>query len=261
MNATQDLTESVKKMLAAVQYLCGTNFHSFWLYGSLVLDDFRPGWSDIDFLALTNSPLTPVQAEQLLGLRQQLSEQEPPVPYARSFEGIFVSISEYLTRQYTRLVYWGTSGQRITDRYPEDPFAQFELARYGKCIFGSPNRQILTEPDPAALTEAVRHHYLSIRRCAGQTDESLYSCGWLLDIARCLYTLRHFDVIGKTQAGQWALENHLFPDEEPLRKALMIRKNPAAYKDRSDIREWLRSLGQTVRQYADVLEKALQNAG
>ena len=48
-------------------------------------------------------------------------------------------------------------------------------------------------------------------------------------------------------------------DETPLRKTLEIRQNPLAFKDREDIRLWLKSLGPIVQQYADVLEHELQS--
>lgn len=114
------------------------------------------------------------------------------------------------------------------------------------------------EPTRAELIDAVRQHCEGIRRYAMETDERLYSCGWLLDIARCMYTLRYGSVISKTRAGAWALEEHLFAEEAALQKTLLIRKDPLAYRDRPDIRSWLRSLGPTVQRYADVLEKELQ---
>ena len=84
--------------------------------------------------------------------------------------------------------------------------------------------------------------------------------GWLLDIARCIYTLRTGDVIAKTQAGLRALEEHLFPDEEPLRKTLEIRQNPRAFTGTEELNGWLKSLGPVVQRYADVLEQELQRA-
>ncbi|MBQ3868942.1 MAG: DUF4111 domain-containing protein, partial [Clostridia bacterium] len=119
---------------------------------------------------------------------------------------------------------------------------------------------ILPTPSREELINAVRGHYDAIRKYAVETNESLYSCGWLLDIARCIYTLRQNDVISKTQAGFWALEEHLFSDEAPLRKALEIRQNPSSFKDRADIMLWLKELGPVVQLYADVLERELQNA-
>ncbi|MBR3106569.1 MAG: DUF4111 domain-containing protein [Clostridia bacterium] len=233
------------------------SLHSVWLYGSIVLDDFQPGWSDIDLIALATDPITPEQADRLVTLRQALTEEEPSNRYYRWMEGIIVPVSEYQNQAFTRLVYWGTSGQRITDKYRSDPFARFELAKYGRLVFGSADKALFPLPDQAELTAAIQRHYETIRTFAVQTDESLYSCGWLLDIARCIYTLRHHDVIGKTQAGKWALSQHLFPDEAPLKTALLIRQSPLVYKDRPEIRQWLGGLGSVVQRYADVLEKEL----
>ncbi len=254
------LDHAIKRMTDRIAGIMNNNVHSIWLYGSIVLDDFQPGWSDIDILVLSNAQITEQQAEQLAGLRQAMTEAEPDHPYYRSFEGIIADRNEYLKGSFSRLVYWGTSGQRITDRYQQGAFSSYELAKYGRSVYGENDRGIFTEPSAAELRSAVRQHYESIRRYAVQTDEKLYSCGWLLDIARCIYTLRHNDIIAKTRAGLWALEKHIFADEEPLKKALEIRRDPAAYRDKEDVKQWLKGLGPVVQQYADVLERELRMA-
>ena len=251
------MNQSIEKMAAKIAGILDGNVHSVWLYGSAVLDDFRPGWSDIDLLALTSKPITEEQARELLTLRQTMAEAEPENRYYRCFEGIIADQAEYLSGRFTKLVYWGTSGQRIADRFQQDVFSAYELAKYGRSVYGSDNRSIFTAPSAAEMTAAIRFHYDTIRRYAVQTDERLYSCGWLLDIARCIYTLRNHDVIAKTKAGFWALSEHLFADEEPLRKALEIRQNPSAYKDREDVKQWLKGLGPAVQRYADVLQQEL----
>ncbi|MBR5109792.1 MAG: nucleotidyltransferase domain-containing protein [Clostridia bacterium] len=227
-----------------------------WLYGSVALDDFRLGWSDIDFVALIHGPISENQAERLLTLRQDMLKTEPRNLYYRSFEGVIASLDEYRSQSFQRLVYWGTSGQRITDRYIPDPFSLFELSKYGIPVYGG-KPWILPAPGKEELASAVRRHYDTIRKYACQTDESLYSCGWLLDIARCIYTLRHYDVISKTQAGIWALEEHLFPDDTPLRKTIEIRQHPLSFKGREDIKLGMKELGPVVQNYADVLEHEL----
>ena len=182
---------------------------------------------------------------------------EPDNLYYRSFEGMIADKNEYLEGSFPRLVYWGTSGQRIADRCQQDVFAAYELAKIGQCVYGKNDRSIFLQPSETDLRAAVKQHYESIRKYAVQTDEKLYSCGWLLDIARCIYTLRHNDVIAKTQAGLWALTEHAFDDEQPLRKALEIRQNPAAYKDKEYVKLWLKGLGPVVQQYADVLQREM----
>ncbi len=249
------LSELIKNIVSVME----GNVYGIWLYGSTVMDDYRPGWSDIDFAALTETEISKKQAEELLMLRQKLQEQHPDNPCYRAMEGIIANREEYCRQSYRRLVYWGTSGQRITDAFFHDAFLRLELARYGKAIYGG-NPWVLPEPEPQELIRAVRSHYETIRKYAAQTDERLYSCGWLFDIARCIYTLRYKDVIAKTQAGKWALREHIFPMEEQLRKAIQIREEPLRFKDDPQVRKWLSGLGEVVQKYADVLEKELNTA-
>ena len=252
------MLQAIQKMMREIDSRADGHVYGAWLYGSVVLDDFQQGWSDIDFVALIDGPVSESQAEKLLMLRQDMLIAEPDNPYYRSFEGIIANLYEYRSRSFQRLVYWGTSGQRVTERYKPDVFSLFELAKYSKPIYGD-KAWILPAPGREELVNAVRGHYDAIRKYAVETNESIYSCGWILDIARCIYTLRQNDVISKTQAGFWALEEHLFSDDAPLRKTLEIRKNPSSFKDRADIILWLKELGPVVQLYADVLEHELQN--
>lgn len=251
------MLNSVSKMMNEISVILEGNILGAWIYGSVVFDDFQLGWSDIDFVALANTPISDIQAEKLLSLRQDMLKREPDNLYYRSFEGVITSIDEYYSQSFKRLVYWGTSGQRITDRYNPDSFSLLELARFSKPVYGE-KAWILEAPDKKELINAVQKHYDSIRKYAVQTDESIYSCGWLLDISRCIYTLRYNDVISKTQAGIWALEEHLFADEAPLKKTLEIRQNPLLFKNMEDTKLWLKELGPVVQCYADVLDQELQ---
>ena len=251
--------QAISRMVHEITAVMDGRVYGIWLYGSAVLDDCRLGWSDIDFVVLTDGEISGPQAQSLLTLRQKMLNDEPHNPYYRSFEGVIADKDEYSRGSFRRLVYWGTSGQRITDRYVPDAFSRFELARYGKTVYGG-NPWILPAPDREELVKAVRAHYETIRKYAVQTDETLYSCGWLLDIARCIYTLRYNDVIAKTQAGTWALEEHLFTDEDDLKRTVEIRENPLGFKDSEETNRWLKGLGPAVQRCADVLERELEEA-
>ena len=246
------MKSSMETMISSIVSILGGSVHSIWLYGSVVHDDFRFGWSDIDFNAYANAPLTDAQAEKLLTLRQSLGAQNPESPYFRCFEGVITTLGND-----SRTVYWGTSGQRIVARYEPDTFDEYELWKYGVSVYGSDDKSIFRCPSWEEMIEAIRRHYNAIRTCAVQTDKRLYSCGWLLDIARCIYTLHNHDVIAKTKAGEWALSEHLFPHEEALRKTLTIRRDPLRYKDLLETQAWLENLGPIVQDCADVLEKEL----
>ena len=69
-----------------------------------------------------------------------------------------------------------------------------------------------------------------------KTGRSIYSFGWILDIARCIYTLRTGKIIVKTDVVEWALENNLCPDPDALRIALEIRRSLLEHKEDKHLR-------------------------
>lgn len=233
--------------------------HSVYLYGSCVMDDFRPGWSDIDVLCLTTAPLSEVQKESLLCLRQSLCK-EYGNPLFRAIEGVMMPLEGFLTSNSGPLVYWGTSGQRILNRYQMDPFSLYNVKHFGKCVYGKDIKSAFTDVSFPMLVDAIRFHLQTIRQHAQTTDDSLYSCGWMLDIARCLYTLRHQTIISKTKAGFWALEQHLCPEPHQMKQTLILRQTPSKRANDPSVKDWLRSLGPSVQRFADVLEKELMKS-
>lgn len=256
MNST--VLEKSEVLYREISALLGTQ-PSFYLYGSMTMNDYRPGWSDIDLLCLTPAPVTEDAAGMLVNLRQALQEQYHDKLY-RSFEGAILQEEAFQNGTPCTAVYWGTSGQRIQKGYALDCFSRYELLTSGILLFGEDHRSRWELPGYDELRSAVHSHYDSIRLNAAKTGESLYSCGWLLDIARCLYTLRTGKVIAKTAAGEWALEAGLCPSPEAMEKALAIRKNPELFFTDSDCRKWCGALDPEIQKFADVLERELKRS-
>ena len=234
---------------------------TIYVYGSSALNDFQLGWSDIDILVLTDRQITENQAKMLVGLRQAMLEREPGNPYYRCFEGGMLTLDAFLHKGMDRVVYWGTSGERITDSYLFDSFCMTELIESGVLLLGKDIRPRLKAPAFDNLYADVRHHYEAIRKNAQKTGRSFYSFGWMLDIARCIYTLRTGRIIAKTEAGEWALENNLCPDTDALRIVLKVRRNPLDYKDNKQILDYAETLAEPIQRFADVLEKELFLSG
>lgn len=230
---------------------------SVHLYGSCVMDDFQPGWSDIDLLCFTDSPISPSQADSLLLLRQHMTEETGNSLFRR-IEGAVLPVDHFETNQQTNIIYWGTGGQRMLQHYSLDAFSFFSLRHFGKCIFGVDCTKHLPAVSFSDLVEEMHHHLSSIRIHALQTNESLYSCGWLMDIARCLYTLRYKTLISKTEAGKWALEQHLCPEPHQMEQTLAVRQNPSKALKNPAALHWLNSLGPSIQKFADVLENELK---
>ena len=262
LNSERQLRQvSINKMVREINGILSDCEPSIYMYGSSALNDFRLGWSDIDILVLTEKQITEKQAQKLVGLRQAMLEREPGNPYYRCFEGGMLTLDAFLHKGTDRVVYWGTSGERITDSYLFDSFCMTELIESGVLLLGKDIRPQLKVPTFDNLYADVRHHYETIRKYAQKTGRSFYSFGWMLDIARCIYTLRTGRIITKTEAGEWALENNLCPNSDALEFSLKVRRNPLDYKEKKQVFDYAETLAEPIQRFADVLEKELILSG
>ena len=262
LNSERKLRQvSINKMVREINGILSDCEPSIYMYGSSALNDFQLGWSDIDILVLTEKQITEKQAQMLVGLRQAMLEREPGNPYYRCFEGGMLTLDAFLHGGTDRVVYWGTSGERITDSYLFDSFCMTELIESGVLLLGKDIRPQLKVPTFDNLYADVRRHYETIRKYARKTGRSFYSFGWMLDIARCIYTLRTGRIITKTEAGEWALENNLCPNPDALEFSLKVRRNPLDYKEKKQVFDYAETLAEPIQRFADVLEKQLILSG
>lgn len=254
-----EMKESIEKMLREIEAILVDNEISIYFYGSVALNDFKLGWSDIDFLCLTKEPITRSQAEKLLYLRQNLKRTTPENLYYQSFEGAFLSLDTFLNKTNDVVVYWGTSGQKITHVYVLNSFSMMSLIDYGILVYGEDMRSNLKYPTENEIKKDIEFHLNTIRNVAIKTNRSLYSLGWLFDIARCIYTIRTGKIIAKTCALEWALDQQICPNIDLAQKALEIRKNPMLFDGQEKFMLWFESLGDDVQKFADRLEFELEN--
>lgn len=253
------MEQTLSLMTCAIAQILAANNPSVYLYGSCVLEDFRPGWSDIDLVVLTETPISHPQAGQLLMLRQTLTNAHPGDLHFRACEGSMLSFDAFTKGHPDTVVYWGTSGQRITDRYCPDAFSRWQLHHSARLLHGKDILANFPIPTPSDLHHAVAHHLRTILN-HGQGSRSVYAFGWLLDTARGLYTLRHNAVISKTAAGKWALEQRLCPDEDALRLALQVRQAPSLIHDDGMLMQ-AEALTPAIAAFAAVLRRELEVRG
>ena len=253
------MQQTIRQMTEALTAALAPMEPSIYLYGSAAQGDFRPGWSDIDLLALTPAPMTAHQAQTLLTLRQNLPVIYPNATYARACEGAILPLEALTNSTPLTCVYWGTSGQRITTGYAPDVFCLWQLHHGGQLLHGPDVRDTLPKPTPGELHQGVAQHLQSILT-HGQGARSLYAFGWLLDTARGLYTVMNNAVIAKTAAGEWALAQGLCPDAAALRLALAVRRNPALMQQEAVARQ-AEGLTPAIAGFADVLRRELLARG
>ena len=169
------MQNSISNMVQRMANILSPCAPSIYLYGSVVLDDFKLGWSDIDILVLTQVPISEEQAYQLVNLRQTMLDDEPGNPYYRAFEGGMLTVNAFLSGEPDRVVYWGTSGERITTRHYFDSFSMCQLLDSGILLYGDDVRTQMTRPTYSDLKTDVRRHYEVIRQYAQKTERDLYS--------------------------------------------------------------------------------------
>ena len=246
------MEQSINIMATRIADILRDHNPSIFLFGSVVLDDFRLGWSDIDIICLTGEKIREQQANELVSLRQTLLLEYPGNSYFRLFEGGMLTLDAFLRGMEDTVVYWGTSGQRITNRYGLCAFSKMELIDNGKLLHGNDFRHLLSYPARAEIVSAIEAHYRTIRQ-HGKSGG-----GWFLDIARCLYTLKTSKIIAKTKVGEWAIAQNLCPDISVMKKIIEIRKNPHML-EAEETKQWLAALEQHIQRFADVLENELKN--
>ncbi len=125
------MENSINTMKNAIVDILGKDISTIYLYGSVTTNDFKLGWSDIDILRLTNKSILDSQASKLVSLRQALFNVHKDNEYFRLFEGGMLSVNAFVNNINDNVVYWGTSGQRITNSYHFNSFSLYELMKHG----------------------------------------------------------------------------------------------------------------------------------
>lgn len=252
------MKDNISKIVQEIVKILNNNEPTIYLFGSVVFDDFKLGWSDIDFICLTEKPINETQAEELLYLRQKLVAETDNKTF-RSFEGIFTALDVCCKKNNDTVVYWGTSGERLLDSFTLDVFTKIGLIKYGKLVYGKDKLNRFSLPTNYEIYSAVENVAETISKYAVETDSHFYSAGWLFDIARCFYTLETNDIISKTEAGKWALSKSLCPEPEIMELALKIRERPANYINDSETQKWLSELGPHIQLFNEKLKIALKD--
>lgn len=208
-----DFTPEVRAMLDAllpgIQAALGPDLVGVYLRGSLALGDFDPVTSDIDFLVVTERPVTEGQFVALADLHRRLATL--PSPYAHHLEG------SYIDRAALRR--FGPHERRHPSVGPDWAFdwgdhgEDWVLERWivrerGVTLLGPDSKSLMEPVTPQELKDAVR---AQLRWWASLPDAP----DWLLrrsyqafaveTMCRAHLTLRTGELPSKPRAAAWAL--------------------------------------------------------
>ncbi len=238
---------AINTMAVSIARILAEEKPSIYLYGSVTADDFCPGWSDIDLLVLTETPIPAEKAEILVHLRQTLLLRDPDTPQYRLFEGGMLDLRSFLSGEETRAVYWGTTGEGIKTTHDFSPFDRQSLLQTGQLLLGRDVRRHIDMPSPEELDEAAWQAIDAIYR-HGRGSRDKYAFGWLLDLSRAYHQLILHRPATKSQAARWMLDFGACPCPSELAMALTVRRQPEMMDDPA-MQDYAEGLSPAIGQY------------
>ncbi|WLQ43387.1 nucleotidyltransferase domain-containing protein [Streptomyces laculatispora] len=194
MTATET-DQVLKRFVADVRPVVATV--AVWAHGSLALGDFQEGRSDLDLIAVVESPLEAAQRERLAEVHQRLLDEEPAA--ARLHCSYLPSTS--LAEAGADHVTWAHG--MILER-PVTPVTRRELLDGGLALHGPPPAQLLPPLLPGQLEDYIRRDLREYWLAATGRPHLWLQDIWVdlgpLVLARAAVTLRDGRMITKGEA-------------------------------------------------------------
>lgn len=198
----------------------GDAFVGLYLHGSLVLGDFAPERSDIDFIVATAERLTTDQVTRLAAFHAHLAATDNP--WARRLEGSYIPTAALWRYDPAHAVHPAVrvGGQFGMDGHGSDMVLQTHVLReHGVAWAGPQPVTLVARVDAQALCAAQRAtlqdwwapQLLDPHRLLARE----YQAYALLTMCRARYTLEFGRVVSKPVAAAWA-KTQLDPAFHPV---------------------------------------------
>jgi predicted nucleotidyltransferase len=260
-----DVNEIVNFLLNDVKDILGEQFIGLYLHGSLANGGFDEH-SDIDIVVVTKGALSQAKFDALDKMheliavidslwRNQLEVSYMPKEALRRFNPSD-NKHPYLDR--------GTGEKLKIEPHGSDWVIQRHILREHGIVVNGPDPKALIEPvSPNDLRKAVADGLPlwmnPILQNPSEVNTRGYQSFFVLSLCRMLYTLKHGEILSKTDAAKWARSN-LDPHWTPLiERALLSRQNPNDEPDPEDLQGTLEMMRYTLQQikptmYPDINE-------
>lgn len=208
----------------------------FYLIDSVALEDYRPGQSDIDFIATTRARPDPAELVALRGVHTRLQRHHPQ-PY---FDGCYVTRAELRRDPALAIGALDAHEGRITvGTGGLDPVTWHTLACHGVVLRGPDPTALGVWTDPDALAAWTRGNLESYwrrwraRSARWSSPHGLSARGnwapvWgVPGVSRLHYTLATGAITSKTGAGRYALTAFAPRWHRLVRECLRLRRRGA----------------------------------
>lgn len=208
---------------------CLPNFlSSFYLVGSIALDEFNPHFSDIDFVALTDRPAIKSEIEALREVHREVERYHQ----RWKLSGIYLLQHEVGKQEgdAKNLVEYHDGRLRTQDSFERNPITWWILKNQGIPLVGSDPCELPITGDANILVawthENMNSYWKGWTQRPGRLILLLTDWGiqWsVLGVLRQFYTIREKKIITKRRAGDYGLSNVAHPWHRIINEAIRIR--------------------------------------
>lgn len=237
MKIPNDVINMMNQYKALFNHYFEDELIGIYLHGSLVLDDYKPGVSDIDFITVTKSSFTVKDLEKVSQIHSKFTDRFKNT----LLDGVYITQDEigkmYNHAEDKNLYY--NEGEVAFDRYFNfNPVTWHLFKNNGINIYGPDTSKFAVE-----VTEVeLRHYVLKNMKMywTNRVNKLAQAHGWkavpeglvdeevewtVLGLLRQFYTLKENSIVSKSGAGNYGLNQLDNMWHSIIKEALNIRNN------------------------------------
>lgn len=238
-----DVNAVLRYFLENAQAILGKRFRGMYLDGSLVLGDFDPQRSDVDFVVVTDADLPDDVFSALQGMHDRFSAGDSP--WATEIEASYIPQDALRRHDPTHARHPRIergSGRLAQERHDVDWVVhRYVLREHGVALAGPDPRTLIDPVRPQDLRRAVvnlmRVWWAPMCRDPVHLRHRGYQTYAVLTMCRVLYTLETGSVVSKPAAARWTRETMGVPWTRLIAAALVWRKDDPPVAAERDVRE------------------------
>ncbi len=226
------LVPAMEHYLSSVHRRLSSFLGAFYVVGSIALDEFNPHFSDVDFVAVINHPVTKQEVDILRRIHIETDRQYP----RWKLSGMYLLESQLgkYAGDVKSLIGFHDGNLRVQSNFELNPITWWILKNHGIPVLGSDPRDLAITVDAETLiswTQKNMNTYWKnwtrrpIRLLSLLTD---WGVQWtVLGILRQVYTIREKNIITKQRAGEYGLYEVPERWHRIIKEAIRIRTKTA----------------------------------
>lgn len=176
---------SLAEIASQVSGALSSNFVGFYVSGSFVMDAWNEQTSDIDFIVITNEPLTEEEKLTLGRLHQTFQNNE----VGKKLEGEYIDLTSLRSLKYENVIVANVQDGKLeldsTCKLSADNVLC--LIQFGKTLAGKPIPELGLSVSKHQYIEALREMLIGDKVEAVSTDDFHELYDILINTLRCIY--------------------------------------------------------------------------